>query len=180
MRGRWCSRPLLVAGVVPTQRLLCSPHEPCAAACWRDQVLRPTVGRGSETLRVWPIFIGQAFRHCNLKPENILVGSGMRVKISDFGLAEDSSVVRYDSANEQYPWVAITAYMTNPKSLCGNLALCFCSTVYSANGWLELPGFEHRRSWRTGYTPTRSTCSPSASDLIWCLLDHGPISPLGK
>ncbi|KAK3830920.1 MAG: hypothetical protein JOS17DRAFT_791019 [Linnemannia elongata] len=34
----------------------------------------------------------QAFRHCNLKPENILVGSGMRVKISDFGLAEDSSV----------------------------------------------------------------------------------------
>lgn len=33
-------------------------------------------------------------RHCDMKPENVLVGSGMQLKISDFGLAEDSSVVR--------------------------------------------------------------------------------------
>ncbi|OAQ25409.1 kinase-like protein, partial [Linnemannia elongata AG-77] len=33
-------------------------------------------------------------RHCDLKPENVLVDRGMQLKITDLGLAEESSVVR--------------------------------------------------------------------------------------
>jgi serine/threonine protein kinase len=41
-------------------------------------------------------------RHCDLKPDNVLVGRGMQLIITDFGLAEEShpSVIRYDRGNE--------------------------------------------------------------------------------
>jgi serine/threonine protein kinase len=41
-------------------------------------------------------------RHCDLKPENVLVGRGIQLIITEFELAEEShpSIIRYDLGNE--------------------------------------------------------------------------------
>ncbi|KAF9105481.1 hypothetical protein BGX29_012152 [Mortierella sp. GBA35] len=38
---------------------------------------------------------GAGIIHCDMKPANVLVGKGMKLKISDFGLAEDAAVPSY-------------------------------------------------------------------------------------
>ncbi|KAG0041149.1 Serine/threonine-protein kinase plk1, partial [Linnemannia elongata] len=43
-------------------------------------------------------------RHCDLKPENVLVDRGMRLKITDLGLAEESSVVSHRRAGTPGYW----------------------------------------------------------------------------
>ncbi|KAK5827127.1 kinase-like domain-containing protein [Linnemannia elongata] len=42
--------------------------------------------------------------HCDLKPENVLVDRGMRLKITDLGLAEESSVVSHRTAGTPGYW----------------------------------------------------------------------------
>lgn len=44
-------------------------------------------------------------RHCDIKPENVLVASGMQLKITDFGLSEEShdGILRYDLVKSEYP-----------------------------------------------------------------------------
>ncbi|KAF9323757.1 polo-like kinase 3, partial [Linnemannia elongata] len=43
-------------------------------------------------------------RHCDLKPENVLVDRGMQLKITDLGLAEESSVVSHRTAGTPGYW----------------------------------------------------------------------------
>ncbi|KAG0042350.1 hypothetical protein BGZ90_009424, partial [Linnemannia elongata] len=43
-------------------------------------------------------------RHCDLKPENLLVDTGMQLKITDLGLAEESSVVSKRTAGTPGYW----------------------------------------------------------------------------
>ncbi|KAG0050255.1 Serine/threonine-protein kinase plk2 [Linnemannia elongata] len=43
-------------------------------------------------------------RHCDLKPENVLVDAGMQLKITDLGLAEESSVLSKRRAGTRGYW----------------------------------------------------------------------------
>ncbi|KAK5827197.1 kinase-like domain-containing protein [Linnemannia elongata] len=43
-------------------------------------------------------------RHCDLKPENVLVDTGMQLKITDLGLAEESSAVSHRMAGTPGYW----------------------------------------------------------------------------
>ncbi|KAG9072111.1 Serine/threonine-protein kinase plk2 [Linnemannia hyalina] len=47
---------------------------------------------GKQLVAGLKFILEAGIRHCDLKPENVLVAEGMQLKISDFGLSEESSV----------------------------------------------------------------------------------------
>ncbi|KAF9539212.1 Serine/threonine-protein kinase plk2 [Mortierella hygrophila] len=47
---------------------------------------------GKQLVAGLSFILEAGIRHCDLKPENVLVAEGMQLKISDFGLSEESSV----------------------------------------------------------------------------------------